>query len=114
MDKLSIVVVTPRKDFPRGWKFVCQYCRRVHLHGQGLGHRASHCFHPKADYDASGYYIVTRDIYDKMQALDPDIYIDDRRAYLERLISEKNRQIEEEWERKIEENWNKHRLKSVR
>lgn len=37
------VLVRRRKDFPRGWEFVCLLCRKVHRHGEGLGHRGSHC-----------------------------------------------------------------------
>lgn len=58
MNNAPDVHVIPRKDFPSGWKFYCIFCKKYHLHGEGLGHRVAHCFSEKSPYYETGYNLV--------------------------------------------------------
>lgn len=53
---IAIVHAIPRRD-AMGLQFYCQYCRRNHLHGTGLGHRVSHCFNRDSPFFARGYIL---------------------------------------------------------
>ena len=41
--KFPVVKCFPRPDVILGLMFWCHDCNKFHIHGQGLGHRASHC-----------------------------------------------------------------------
>ena len=45
----------PRPDFIQGSMFYCIFCQDFHYHGEGLGHRVSHCGDPKLA--KHGYYL---------------------------------------------------------
>ena len=41
--KHPTVMCLPRPDFIQGAMFWCDDCNKFHLHGEGLGHRSTHC-----------------------------------------------------------------------
>ena len=50
-----------RKDFYGGIEFVCKYCRKIHRHGRGEGHRVAHCHNEKSGYEQTGYVLKLSD-----------------------------------------------------
>lgn len=55
---IPTILAKPRTDHIEGWQFYCRYCRRNHLHGEGLGHRQAHCSDPNSPYKLSGYILT--------------------------------------------------------
>ena len=59
MSKYPIVLCTPTAD---GWEFWCPFCKRMHSHSAGVGHRVAHCH--TDDYEYGGFphgYVLRRD-----------------------------------------------------
>lgn len=44
----------------RLWTFFCPWCRTEHIHGEGAGHRVSHCL-DGSPFKARGYVLVPGD-----------------------------------------------------
>jgi hypothetical protein len=55
--KIPIIQTEWRTDFPFGVKFYCDFCKKVHTHGEGAGHRAAHCHNQNSPYGNSGYIL---------------------------------------------------------
>lgn len=49
-----------REDFFGGLQFYCEYCKELHKHGWGEGHRASHCTNRNSPLSDKGYVIVLK------------------------------------------------------
>ena len=59
MIKERDIPVVPSYHLPCGCqRFYCPFCREPHSHGQGGGHRSSHCFRPGSPWKATGYILV--------------------------------------------------------
>lgn len=58
MNKPPILPAIPREDFYQGNQIYCVFCKAWHRHGQGNGHRVTHCTVSRntPHYD-HGYYI---------------------------------------------------------
>ncbi len=46
------------KPWRYGLKFFCCYCKHVHRHGTGLGHRVAHCDREDSPYHERGYVLT--------------------------------------------------------
>lgn len=58
MNKIPTIKCLPRDDFFGGMMFWCPFCEKMHLHGQGKGHRCAHChsYHKtESPFEKSGY-----------------------------------------------------------
>jgi hypothetical protein len=45
--------------------FYCPYCKSVHRHGIGNGHRAAHCNNPESPFIKTGYNLCCQGIQEK-------------------------------------------------
>ncbi len=55
--KIPIILCEIRKDYPKGMQFYCEFCKRVHLHGESEGHRIAHCHSEMSPFAHTGYII---------------------------------------------------------
>lgn len=54
-----VVLCDEREDGVCGLQFYCEYCKKIHKHGTGEGHRVAHCF-GDTPYTKSGYILKLR------------------------------------------------------
>jgi hypothetical protein len=52
-----VVKCLPRPDFVGGLMFYCPFCKTLHAHGRGNGHRVSHCTNPESPLYEHGYIV---------------------------------------------------------
>ena len=72
--KKNTIVLGYEGDFPiiscerseSGLKFYCEYCKRIHLHGLGEGHRSSHCSN-KESHLLGGYILKLVEVKEAQQ-----------------------------------------------
>jgi hypothetical protein len=56
-EEFPLIKCLPRADFEGGMKFWCPWCKKMHLHGIGDGHRAAHCTASNSPFNESDYVI---------------------------------------------------------
>lgn len=56
-ENIPTVLVKKRKDGIEGYEFKCPYCKEIHCHGLGEGHRNAHCSNPNSLYLKTGYIL---------------------------------------------------------
>ncbi len=57
-NNIPIIQAEWRKDFLGGLKFYCEFCKIIHHHGRGAGHRVAHCHNSKSPFDKTGYTLA--------------------------------------------------------
>ncbi|MBT4110750.1 hypothetical protein HOE37_02765 [Candidatus Woesearchaeota archaeon] len=56
-DEIPVFECVKRKDFLGGLQFFCPFCKALHKHGMGEGHRIAHCFDQRSPYTRTGYIL---------------------------------------------------------
>lgn len=83
---IPIVKCEPRDDLYFGFKFYCEYCKRDHLHGAGLGHRSAHCDKLESPFRKTGYILCSIPPFDMLLSSEP--FVDEFLEFTRRFWEE--------------------------